>query len=144
MDTTEVYIKMCDCPEIQVLRDIGSWQNGDFIGDRVDNHYSVHHRGNDAWADVKPWIKHRIEWVWLPRQDQLQEMVNLAGREFCFRNEWTNDESYNDELASKTMVWRGESCSWVVHAKSMEQLWLAFCMSEKFNKIWDGGEWVTG
>ena len=24
---------------------------------------------------------------------------------------------------------------------SMEQLWLAFVMSEKYNKIWNGKEW---
>lgn len=27
---------------------------------------------------------------------------------------------------------------------SMEQLWLAFVMKEKYNKTWDGNEWKEG
>ena len=31
MDTSETYIKMCDCPEIQALRPVGNeWEAGDF------------------------------------------------------------------------------------------------------------------
>ncbi len=26
---------------------------------------------------------------------------------------------------------------------SMEQLWLAFVMKEKYNKVWDGEEWIN-
>ena len=50
--------------------------------------------------------------VWLPRQDQLQEMV--------------------------------EKDNFSVKATSMEQLWLAFVMKEKYNKQWNGEGWVDG
>jgi len=63
--------------------------------------------------------------IWLPRQDQLQEMVGLTALEpniFVLMN--FSRELYNVK----------EKFSW-------EQLWLAFVMKEKYNKIWNGKEW---
>ena len=48
--------------------------------------------------------------IWLPRQDQLQGMVEYT----------VGVNKFN----------------------SMEQLWLAFVMSEKYNKKWDGKDWI--
>jgi hypothetical protein len=63
------------------------------------------------------------EWscIWLPRQDQLQELIGCIGgshkeimREFC-------DAEY---------------------FYSLEQKWLAFVMLKKFHKVWKGNDWV--
>jgi hypothetical protein len=71
-----------------------------------------------------------IKAVWLPRQDQLQDMViekyatpwDLA---IAFSNVLMDDnESYFDKF------------------DSMEKLWLAFVMLEKRKKRWKDGEWV--
>ena len=60
-------------------------------------------------------------------QDQLQEMLDYGKRldrmiqDFYF---WEHDLELNiDEF------------------KSMEQLWLAFCMYKLYQKIWDGNDW---
>lgn len=70
--------------------------------------------------------------IWIPRQDQLQGMIDWEDRGsyilsmMCFQI----DEFYN-------------TCGkWVQEdSTSMEQLWLAFVMKEKFNKIWNGKDW---
>lgn len=67
--------------------------------------------------------------VWLPRQDQLQEMIVKVV-----------DYETTAELEGKFhkfLVWLDE---W--DFASMEQLWLAFVMKEKYNKSWNGKEWV--
>ena len=86
----------------------------------------------DDWQDMTK--RHA---VWLPRQDQLQKILN-----------WTNlttllaelldfsgsPESYGNHPDPKinTLVYRWDS---------MEQLWLAFVMKEIHNKFWNGREW---
>ena len=69
--------------------------------------------------------------IWLPHQSQLQDMI--AKREdvqhllLYFYNEV--GALFNE----KDKYW--------LQFKSMEQLWLAFVMKEKYNKIWNGKEW---
>jgi len=158
MDTTETYFKMCDCPEIQGRRYKGrelrlidthpeyyrdgvlmvkvkqeeypsqliNFVDGDFFClngniltycQQCADEFSYHDTTN---------------YIWLPRQDQLQQMVdNKAGREYHFKFNPNN----------KIMVWKGETSDWICSGDSMEQLWLAFCMAEIYNKSWDGKEW---
>lgn len=67
------------------------------------------------------------EETWLPHQDQLQEMIcdsRDALTLFCNTHsivcfEWKYYEQFT----------------------VMEQLWLAFVMKEKYNKIWNGEDW---
>ena len=70
--------------------------------------------------------------IWLPRQDQLQEMVYNEDRPrawdlFCDFDEFII--THSREIGDYTL--------------SAEQLWLAFVMYEKFNKKWDGNDWIT-
>ncbi len=62
-------------------------------------------------------------YIWLPRQDQLQEMLsrNLSYLIAYFADWWSNlhKASYD----------------------SMEQLWLAFVMKEQYSKQWTGTDW---
>ncbi|MBA7679673.1 hypothetical protein ES703_87975 [subsurface metagenome] len=134
MDTSEQYIKMCDCLEIQ-----GKWkpEEGDFyvpLGkDYINGHGSI-----DVVSGVRAIREEkRIEYLtggiyerlaWLPRQDQVQEIwsptvepwfgVILA---FISWFETINPDKY----------------------QSVEQLWLAFYMYEKHKKTWTGERWVA-
>ena len=67
--------------------------------------------------------------LWLPRQDQLQEMV-----------EWKRLEQLQDTFIGfdNRQPWAGKADS---TPPSMEQLWLAFVMKEKHDKTWDGDKW---
>ena len=135
MEASETYIKMCDCPEIQEFRreekhkDTGKWQEGDFWTTVFrEQKVFIVARLNDAWADEPHYLHHPIECIWLPRQDQLQEMVIPEP----FRD-WRNVLSFFDDFID----WDN-----LDEYGSMEQLWLAFVMKEKYNKVWDGEKWV--
>ena len=66
--------------------------------------------------------------IWLPRQDQLQGMVGRDWRYIFPKFIWwyTDVDMRHLEIIS-----------------SMEQLWLAFVMKEKFGKTWNGEEWIN-
>jgi len=64
--------------------------------------------------------------IWLPRQDQLQEMIN----EVNYHKVWNFYEFVMDDIGSESK-------------KSMEQLWLAYVMRHKYNKIWNGKDWKS-
>ena len=112
MDTSKQYIEMCDCPEIQGQVNLIPLM---LTGAPTDNNGVVLGVRN---LDI-------IGGVWLPRQDQLQEMVKPEV------TDWVKTRNLNDWLlVNKELV------NW-----SMEQLWLAFVMKEKHDKVWNG-RWV--
>ena len=107
MDTSKEYIEMCrqaerDAPELFYK---SSFNIHDFT-------FKV--EGND------------LLW-WLPRQDDLQEMISLASHQ------------HPQDLLRIFYEWvQHHDFKWIHFYASMEQLWLAFVMKEKYNKIWDG------
>lgn len=117
MDKTDKYILMCEkAVEIQKLwepeeGDFSKWATGVYIVEAEDL------EEDDS--------KH---WYWLPRQDQLQEMV-----------EGECGMASIQLLLSKVSRFSKENQSW----RSIDQLWLAFVMKEKFNKIWINNDWKT-
>ena len=148
MDITETFQKMADCEEIQKNHIF-------FDGDTViylrfkEPSQETTLRRKLLWSP-EVWIYHKhevggghlfdtlenIDYIWLPRQDQLQEMIGLYGYKFSF---W---QSYHPEKP-KELYWEGERAigQWCIRALSMEQLWLAFYMSENHNKVWSGTKW---
>lgn len=122
MDKTETYIKQADNPDIQGLR---RTLYGDFIARRSTGAVKIYPEG---WA---------IDTIWLPQQDQLQEMV-MPKWKFVAGGDY--DHPLAELLRKFTRFWGSFSMS---EAISMEQLWLAFVMAEKFNKQWDGERWVA-
>jgi len=142
MDTTEKYIKMCEkAEEIQGLLD--EEEDGNYLyvkktqSIKITGHpwfYWLENYGNGN--PCQQWVSYYWESdspdyygqdvVWLPRQDQLQEMIakpkyNLAKLR---------------AITHFIMNEYGISIDW-----SMEQLWLAFVMKERWNKVWDGEKW---
>ncbi len=103
MDTSKEYILMCEkAEEIQKF----------YPNDKISNFFS----GN------------KLE-IWLPRQDQLQEMIVKA-----YGNcRW-------HKVFSSFLNWYGDVN--IVQIESMEQLWLAFVMKEKYQKTWSGKDWI--
>ena len=139
MDTSKEYIKMCEkAVEIQKLR---IKQRGDylirppslFIQSSVDpRDYSQLYIKNLGVADDIEIMK--LDEVWLPRQDQLQDMIEAKSYTgvLCFFN-----------IFIKTKYDKGSTLhNPQFHFGSMEQLWLAFVMKEKYQKVWDGENWV--
>lgn len=87
--------------------------------------------------------------LWLPRQDQLQDMLKDS-----IRNNHKNTWGYVKGPASEGFIagcLHQEFHKFIIHKdqyifckafNSMEQLWLAFVMYVKFNKKWNGIKWV--
>ena len=147
MDCRPDYIEMCEkAEEIQA-----KWypQPGDIFADKnysgfsdslhiyldniptwgkgLDRHYIV-----DMAGIRKPQREFRKDqYIWLPRQDQLQEMV------------WTHTEGTYNLLATKLFAfldyWREHGVP--ISFTSMEQLWLCFTMHELYHKEWVNGGW---
>lgn len=111
MDTSVEYIKMCDCEEIR-----GKWakEKGDF--------YSAGGSIRVLFTDA---FYNNGKEIWLPRQDQLQEMVEKPTLKIESSLEYLFSFFINN----------------LTNYKTWEQSWLAFFMKEKHSKIWVENNW---
>ena len=135
MDTGGQYIKMCGgAKEIRFGHifmggDFFAWKYKKGMIENVDNDFyspdifSGNLREYGMSTDGSP----MKNWIWLPRQDQLQGMVGYQLHWLIILfNKW---------------VQNGKNFKYGVHS-SMEQLWLAFVMKERFNKEWRDNDWT--
>jgi hypothetical protein len=129
MDVSKEFILMCD-KAVEVQRE---WKpaEGDYYYDRRSANVFLNYTFRSGKITVKYY-----EWFWLPRQDQLQGMIDLPTAirklntfiNFC--NTWENTDCFRYEKTKQR------------YSPSMEQLWLAFVMSERYGKIWNGTNWI--
>lgn len=116
MDTSKQNIKMCEkAEEIQKHK----WAIGDVYSFGAESGYCC----------PIPYAPQGS--IWLPRQDQLQEMVfgisgDVQGQIWQIREFVTGNRATFPEVTS------------------MEQLWLAFVMQVKYQKVWDAqiADWI--
>ena len=139
MDTSETYIKMCDCKEVQGKHDLethDSLEDGDFFAQEV---LKDRPKGVFVFKELCPYCgpSPGIKITWLPRQDQIQEMMGLEDVGYLM-NElmyfWQND--HLELIDDKCLFYKQE-------IDSMEHLWLAFYMHEEHKKIWTGENWIA-
>ena len=124
MDTSEQYIKMCK--KAEEIQDI---MGEVWIPFGQDILYSY----EDVFAKKLTDNGNRWHCIWLPRQDQLQEMYLNSMPDGTYTKIFTLVEAFYGHF---------EQYGYPSYAFSMEQLWLAFVMKEKYGKIWDGEDWV--
>ena len=146
MDTSETYIKMCEkAEEIQNDYNKDNWKEWDYCycelmkkivvisGYEVDAGYYGHGLGWDnKLIGQTEGCEGQGKHIWLPRQDQLQEMLSqhsLWSKTLAFEFFLRKEGSYDIK-------------SYAFQFTSMEQLWLAFVMEEKYNKVWNGENWI--
>ncbi len=116
MDTSPEYVKMCHrAIELRWYKDLED-------------------RERDFYAIVPDSVEGN---VWLPRQDQLQEMVEPKPSPRLFAEFMTFLGYDGEHFSGGYPITRPPDFS------SMEQLWLAFVMKEKYGKTWNGEEWVN-
>ena len=115
MDKTEIFINMCEkAKEIQKRRPF-------LVTLHTVNIPEYDLKGN-CWFN-----KNNKIFVWLPRQDQLQEMIV--------------NPTLNISEFSKWALEAIENADYYMQFDSWEQLWLGFVMKKKFGKAWNGEEW---
>lgn len=129
MDNSQQYIDLCrEATEIQNRW----WTVGDHYAEWIIDRWSAElflgHEFYSVATDGTP----MINWVWLPRQDQLQDMIHdYKASQMKF--------SGNHGLIMDFASWVADESN--LPCVSFEQLWLAFVMHEKFNKNWNGTTW---
>ena len=113
MDTTPEYIKQCK----GAFTCIGFIDAGELTNLFFDD--------DSYWHGFSPDGRNDKPLGQLYRQDQLQEILGyqLGGMIMLF-HEWIEESVFPDNTHN-----------------TMEQLWLAFVMKEKHNKVWNGEEW---
>jgi len=133
VDTSETYIKMCE-----KARRIQDYWLTEECSEAESSEY-----GGLFWNKQTREVFITTEWdewehsIWLPRQDQLQEMVAIpktaslptVTQLILFYRFWEREDG-------------AQGLPYFAYFTSMEQLWLAFVMKEKYNKIWNGDEWI--
>ena len=130
MDTGKTYIKMCErVPKIQEQAPDSTYVQW------VATLPKVGYQGENVFG----------EGVWLPTQAQLQAMLLSSERDFIelleeFYWEWAGYKTeekhpWREQIETEDKVKIREDFT------SMEQLWLAFVMKEKYNKVWADGDW---
>lgn len=129
MDISKKYIKMCE--EAKIIQKNKRWYDiGDYcygIRFKTTQKYNTSQKSiyqydpvfNKEWKDNVSKSFHKIYNIWLPSQDQLQAMISIP-----------------PSLISKFKKFL-ESYHFHCVFNSMEQLWLAYVMEEKYQKLWN-------
>ena len=160
MDTSKEYIEMCrKAVEVQELWEpkMGDYINRRYtlFGEEIDSGIWNERDRNEViiltWASSVEGYIHAITEegetrtyatqnegikstsIWLPRQDQLQDMIR--NHHDCTRH----------NVRSAFYYWYKRDINksgGVLETWTDERLWLAFVMHEKYGKKWDGNDWV--
>lgn len=124
---TDNYIKMCEkAEEIQKL-----WRKSfkNYIGDLFwkGKKYLMIPEACSYVTEIM--FEPEDNFIWLPTQEQLQEMISNNWYDvFCKFLWWHSEDDKNSEEFKSMFT-------------SMNEVWLAFVIEEKYHKIWNGKEW---
>lgn len=127
MDKSSHYIKMCE--SAKVIQKQWKPDFGDFFVSMSSGQTSPCLTVVSELEKKGSYLK-TIKAVWLPGQDQLQEMIIEK-----YATPWDLAIAFSNALMA-------ENASYFDTFDSMEKLWLAFIMLEKHRKKWKDGEWV--
>lgn len=137
MDTSKEYIRMCR--EAEEIREEHKEEIGDYLAGSTSLWIRIGYDERDRCFEYIKLLgfneqKFRKK-IWLPRQDQLQAMLekNLRLLIHDFEHFTRCASEQNDGKYIKINL---------SAFTTMEQLWLAFVMKEKYNKIWEGNQWT--
>lgn len=126
MDRSDIYIKQCKkAEEIQK-----EWKlnDGDFYVSLRDGVVTKVFILGD-WETRNHIAENRSLYVWLPRLDQLQKMIDWT--------QWELTITKKDVIEMRFAGISGNFGNGAVSGETMEQIWLAFVMKEKYGKVWE-------
>ena len=166
VDTSERFIKMISCPEIQDRWEpkVGDWiwRKYTVFGEELDNqiwgedkaqeitvlvfkssvegYWHCSNAHGDQRIFYAPQEMHKATCLWIPRHDQLWDiMIECTKLEF-----WRLSAMLLAYQASE-LEFDDQGCHHWRHCcyDSIEQLMLSFVMHQLFDKQWDGARWVA-
>lgn len=151
---TKNFIKMCEkAEEIQKLQPTGLWHihsipHDDGLDDkdylyvsfyylpkvRKERNIQILKWDNDEGHPIIGSYSDDTEGaIWLPTQEQLQEMmIPTLGKNFIGCMPFVLNERLKESLFYEGIY------NW---EKTYNELWLAFVMKEKYNKVWTSKDW---
>lgn len=149
MDATNRYIIMCQ--KAMDIQNIWIPKQCDFMIDREDLEDGLsfckpgeglvqvvdiyfEEQGSEQYQQEREDLKKNA--LWLPRQDQLQKMIEPDDSKVHSIIHNVVEEQYY--YPSK-----GAYVAATEIFYSLEQLWLAYVMKEKYNKVWNEEDWVS-
>lgn len=130
MDTSNEYVNMCQ--KAKAIQE--NWQPTDwdymyiFEFDMVDVIVGTETDEGLYSYEASHVVAKKDEFVWLPRQDQLQDILT-PGEQL---NIWWLIMAIDGKMKSAGY----ESISW-------EMIWLAYVMEAKYKCDWQGDKWVS-
>ena len=148
MDTTPKYVKMCEkAEEIQKIyqeivlkseirnnayRKLLGWYVARY-NENITPGYSFIIQHYNIYGLVN-WRDSLLGCTWLPTQDQLQKMVKM----------WNETETQLLQRFASYIDYSKGNITVEMDDWSLERLWLAFVMREKYGKHWDNEkeDWV--
>jgi len=129
MDTSETYIKMCEkAGEIQEQARVDGVEYGDYIYVLANNDYAWYTGQVELVRGERGYKYAPLGVIFIPRQDQLQEMLGFNGLRIATLN-FIVVFAINDPAVKE---------DW-----SIEQITLATVMFKCYNKVWDGEGWIA-
>jgi len=140
MDISNKYIKMCEMSEeIQKLK---PFNNDDGFHCKIgDEFYIV--KGEHYYQRSLEVLKGKdyklFPKVWLPRRDQLQDML-YSLEDNVEMVEGIASVACPNVICEDILEFSRCDCEYGL--ETMEQLWLAYVMHEKYSKVWLNDEWV--
>ena len=147
MDTSETYIKMCEgAPELELPKRLLSgrrtvpWLDGDMIA--LNGEVSMYDSCSHSEGFIEPEV-YDPACIWLPRQDQLQEMIGIQDvRELLLAFHRFTHPADGMHIRQEDFEEVKTKTKYRSLFTSMEQLWFAFMMKQNHNKVWDGSSWT--
>lgn len=135
------YIKQCKGAE--EIQKVCQYKAGDYIWGKIagtivlseDIKSEYIDSDKDFYVTREETIRKLKKRVWLPTQEQLQEMLRPK------LDPITLLYLIDRFVASGEGYWHSFIKAPYPNP-SMNELWLAFVMKEKYNKVWNGKEWI--
>jgi len=138
MDISKKYIEMCEgAEEIQKIgKEIPMLKGDDMFYHPSVDVVEIWCR----WLQLEKGKDFLENLIWLPRQNELQEMV-LKSFDVVEKIQALKDFIFiTHKKIGPNDVWMTDD--YIMSLESMEQLWLCYVMEEKFKKSWNGKEWI--
>ena len=135
MDTTLQYAKMCR--KAQDIQELWARDDGDFYLETAGPMPALH--GVYVWRKGETNEKAIHERVWMPRQDQLQNMVVCSNNA---ENVRYHEIAYFILQDFADWFQSCEHCEDMMKLDSREKMTLCWVMHVVYSKVWDGCGWV--
>ena len=128
MDSTREFIEMSKDKEFQHLA-LKNLEDGEFIMWWDNRHKEIRKQiVNKNRGDLLDFESFKEDFIFLLSQDQMQKILRVTNIPIFL-------ESFTFEVCEVNSLYYNVFYS-------MEQTLLAFLLKEKYNKIWNGKEWI--